>query len=492
MRKYLRFCVVPSAMGGLLALSTSGLAQTGATASPTKPQSGAAAFMARATRIFKDEEPPKPAISPPAASPSDLKLAEPMPTLAKPENKAAEITAPATGTPLPAATGPMIIEELPGGMQLDDLIKMSLERSPNIREALTAAEAARAKAYQAGLYPNPQASTSSPQLAGNQSQYNVFFNQEIVVKGKLNLDQAAAYRYAREQELKLLRTRFDLMTDIRQQFYLTLAAQKRIEVLQHLQNIARTSKQVGDRLFKGGEGTRTDAILLDIELDRAQVALDNANVTLQAQTRRLAAVAGMANLNIGSVIGDIDTRLPEYEMIALQEGVVSRNALAQIAQVEIERSELLLHRAEVEPYPNLNMMGGWQYQLSGAQSPLNQGIYQVTMTMPLWNKNQGNIRAAQQSVGTAQAQLSRVRNELAGDAADALGRYVAARQLVERYEQQILPKARETQRLTQQLYADGHLDAHEHHLIAKVADLLYVPHGQYIAAKLRAKESTAS
>jgi uncharacterized tellurite resistance protein B-like protein len=40
-------------------------------------------------------------------------------------------------------------------------------------------------------------------------------------------------------------------------------------------------------------------------------------------------------------------------------------------------------------------------------------------------------------------------------------------------------------------YADGHLDAHEHHLISKVAGLMHVTHGEYIAAKLRAKESLA-
>ena len=38
-------------------------------------------------------------------------------------------------------------------------------------------------------------------------------------------------------------------------------------------------------------------------------------------------------------------------------------------------------------------------------------------------------------------------------------------------------------------FADGHLDAHEHHLIAKVAGLLHVTHGEYIAAKMRAREA---
>ena len=38
-------------------------------------------------------------------------------------------------------------------------------------------------------------------------------------------------------------------------------------------------------------------------------------------------------------------------------------------------------------------------------------------------------------------------------------------------------------------YADAHLDAHENHLISKIAGLLHVTHGEYIAAKMRAKEA---
>lgn len=38
-------------------------------------------------------------------------------------------------------------------------------------------------------------------------------------------------------------------------------------------------------------------------------------------------------------------------------------------------------------------------------------------------------------------------------------------------------------------YADGHLDAHENHLISKIAGLLHVTHGEYIGAKMRAKET---
>lgn len=37
-------------------------------------------------------------------------------------------------------------------------------------------------------------------------------------------------------------------------------------------------------------------------------------------------------------------------------------------------------------------------------------------------------------------------------------------------------------------FADANLDAHENHLISKIAGLLHVTHGEYIAAKMRARE----
>ena len=41
-------------------------------------------------------------------------------------------------------------------------------------------------------------------------------------------------------------------------------------------------------------------------------------------------------------------------------------------------------------------------------------------------------------------------------------------------------------------YADSNLDANENHLISKIAGLLHVTHGEYIAAKLHAREAFRS
>lgn len=48
-------------------------------------------------------------------------------------------------------------------------------------------------------------------------------------------------------------------------------------------------------------------------------------------------------------------------------------------------------------------------------------------------------------------------------------------------------KIRVVETMWEVAYADAHLDAHEQHVISKVAGLLHVTHGEYIGAKLRAK-----
>lgn len=53
-------------------------------------------------------------------------------------------------------------------------------------------------------------------------------------------------------------------------------------------------------------------------------------------------------------------------------------------------------------------------------------------------------------------------------------------------------KIRVIENMWQVAYADAHLDAHENSLIGKVAGLLHVTQGEYIAAKMRAKEAAES
>ena len=53
-------------------------------------------------------------------------------------------------------------------------------------------------------------------------------------------------------------------------------------------------------------------------------------------------------------------------------------------------------------------------------------------------------------------------------------------------------KLRMVEHMWRVAYADGRLSDHERHVLWRIADLLHVPHGAYVAAKLRARDAAGA
>jgi cobalt-zinc-cadmium efflux system outer membrane protein len=75
--------------------------------------------------------------------------------------------------------------------------------------------------------------------------------------------------------------------------------------------------------------------------------------------------------------------------------------------------------------------------------------------VPLFDRNQGNIRTARADIASSRAVLRNTELDLATQAAQAIAGYRTSQRLVAWYERYILPKARETLQITQRLYARG-------------------------------------
>lgn len=340
-------------------------------------------------------------------------------------------------------------------LSLEALVAIAESSSPNLGQAAAEVEMARGRARQAGLYPNPIASGGAMQLGGRDSQYYGQLGQEIVTRRKLQLDQAAVCREVFQAESRYIRVRFELLTAVRIGYFNVLVGQKRVDVLGQLVEIARKSESAAERLQAAGEGTRSDTILLQLELEKAEVALENAEAILSAARRQLAAEMGSRDLQIGRVEGDVLTSLETFAAQVLVDGYVPYNADVTVAELEVDRNRLLLQRARVQPYPNVTVNAGYMREYRGLD---NIALLNVEVPLPVWNKNQGNIYAAQAGVSRAAQNVAQVQNTIAQQVADAQGRYRAADQNCQRYEKRIVPLAREGVQLIQQGFQQGQFD----------------------------------
>lgn len=341
------------------------------------------------------------------------------------------------------------------GFDLDSLTAIAETTSPNLTQAAADVESARGRAHQAGLYPNPVANAGAMQLGGRDSQYFGQLSQEIVTKHKLQLSEAAACREVFQAEFRYVRTRFDLLTATRQGYYTVLANQKRATILRQLVTIANKSRDAAERLAKAGEGTRSDSLLFDIELQKAEVALQNVDAVLAASLLQLSASLGNPELTIERVAGDLRVSLDDFAEQIVVDTYIPYNADMSVAEQEVVRNRLLLKRAQVEPFPNITVNAGYLRQLTQIE---NIAILNFSAPIPVWNKNEGNINAAVANVTKASANVATVRNTIAKQMADARGRYRAADQLVARYEEKIIPLSRDSVAVIQQAFEQGQFD----------------------------------
>lgn len=339
---------------------------------------------------------------------------------------------------------------------LDQLTAIAEQQNPILERSEAEIEAAMGERVQAALYPNPRFETNNPEIwAGKQSFYNFGFQQDLVTKGKIRLDKAAADQLVRSESAGYNVDRAQMLTEVRSQYIQCLAGKQRVLLAQYLNKVSGQSLDVAKQLFRAGEGSQTDVLLLDSEYQRSLADLDNARTLLDGELKQLAAVTGVPDLVITDVEGTLFHIAPEFNEVALRSFVSNNSALMERMQAEIIRSQVLLRRAEVEAYPNMRFGPAFQ---SGTTSGQGQFWLSVVFDIPVWDLNQGNIRKAQAKVRGAHADLEVVRNELLKQTAEKFARYRAAKQVAERIQNSILPNSQKALSLVQDGFSKGQFD----------------------------------
>ncbi len=357
-------------------------------------------------------------------------------------------------------SGPAVAVE--GPLTLENLERLADRVNPSLVRDRALVEAQRGQAVQAGLWSNPRWDTNNPWvLNGRSSLLNAGYQQEIPVMGKKKLDQSAANEGIRQAELTYAQNRAALHATIRQQFYVLLVDQERVEVLTRIEELVRKSYETGLARQKAGDIGTADVKLLLVDYDRARGALRSAKAMLDGDRKQLEAMIGAPGVITGPVEGKLKSGYPEFDERSVVEYVTKNHTQVSYALSVIRQNRILLRRAEVEPFPNPTIGPAYQFGLVPGN---DQFWFNCTFNIPVWDLNQGNIRAAKANLAVAAATADTTRLSLVQQVSLLFAQYNAARAIVGRFEGSgkdepgIVANANEAARLYQIMYANKTTD----------------------------------
>jgi len=342
---------------------------------------------------------------------------------------------------------------------LEELQQMAFENNPTFGQAAANIEAAEGRKKQSGLYPNLTVGYQGEQIRGGSfhgGEQGFFVRQDIVLGGKLGLNRKIFEQELKQAETEAEEQKVRVVTSVRMSCIQALAAQQTLELRQNLSKLADDAVETSRQLANVGQSDAPDVLESEVEAQQAQLALTMAEQNRQRVWRALAAVVGNPRLPLMKVEGNLEDT-PPVNPDELVEKIVDESPAVRIAELGVKRAEAALARAKRETIPDLELRGGLEQNgelLSNGRPAGLQGFADVGVRIPISNRNQGNIAAAKADTERAKREVERVKLVLRERAASVVQTYTFSEAAVDRYKNQMIPRAQKAYEMYTKKYHD--------------------------------------
>ncbi|MFO0429079.1 MAG: TolC family protein [Planctomyces sp.] len=325
-------------------------------------------------------------------------------------------------------------------MDLASLQQLAVEQSPVIRQAAASVEEARGKAIQAGLKPNPVVGYEGDTLGtARTAGYNgVFFTQEFVTADKLSIAQNAAMMEVQATLAELRKSRITLATAVRKGYFRVLVAQEQVRFHRAILKLSEEVYQGQIDLVAGGEAAPYEPMQLRVFAVQARNSLLQSQNQLDASWRQLAAAMGVPHMKRSMVEGSVETVVaaPDYDQSV--GALLQRHSDLQAAQSRIFSASGNLRLQQVKPIPNVLLYSAFQHDDTTPLSDYSTNV-QLSVPVPLFDRNRGNITSAHGQLVRANQNLSDTQNNLMSELADVHARYCSSTAITSSYRHDLLP-----------------------------------------------------
>ena len=321
---------------------------------------------------------------------------------------------------------------------VEALIETAKKNSPLIQQAMAEIERNRGLWVQAGLYPNPTMGYQGDQVgdAGSAGQQGGFFNQTIVTGQKLKLARNVAYFDLINARLQLRRQEIDLTRQVRADLFAVMVAAEGIRITRKVSEFTEDVYRAQVAGVRAGVSVPFEAHALRAIAGQNRNSLVQARLRYASVWRQLAATLNQPEMPPTPIASRVDLSIPRYNYEALKQKMIAAHTDMEIARNNVAQAQQNLLLETRRPIPDLQ--NNFYFQRDTQLQSFQVGI-QLGVTVPVWNKNEGNISAARASLFRATQELDRVRNNLIRTMTDSYERYETNRQQITLYRDLILP-----------------------------------------------------
>lgn len=347
------------------------------------------------------------------------------------------------------------LSETTNTYSLADIEQIALSNNPAISTALATTGISSGLYRQVGTRPNPVLGYFGQQLADrNTDQNGLFIEQEVVRGNKLELNRKVLGHTNRAQQMEVETQRYRVLTDVRERFFEALAAQQQYDATQDFQHIAQQGVNVAKERQGAEEGTLVETLQAQTLLSEVVLAAEQAAVAYRGAWRELAAIAGLPIDSPVRLDEDFTSPMEPLDLDLTYARIISQSPELAVAQAIVCEKHAILQRQHVQAVPNITGQLG-----VGHDRATNHGMInvQVAMPLPIHNKNSGNISAAHHDYVRATHEVQRIKQSIRSRLARAMQDFDTSLAAVRKYEDEILPQARESLEVSEQAYLAGEL-----------------------------------
>jgi cobalt-zinc-cadmium efflux system outer membrane protein len=349
----------------------------------------------------------------------------------------------------------------PAVLTIDDAVREALDHNLALIAERFSLSIAQARILAASLRPNPVFTydfmvPDSAIYDANVNPLEHVFRTDVIFEGggkrQRRIDVAEAARSV--AELQLLNTMRTIVFDVQSAYVDTVLAKVTLGLARESLTAFRDLIRVNTERVRSGDLSR-------VELARSRLAAvqfqndvrqqESKLVIAKNRLRTLIARAGNGDLDVvGDLRGD---RMP------IDLGGVQQRALSQRPDVQALRRDQARSAADVrlqiaQGKIDYTVSGEFHHQRAPVATGNQYGAF-LSVPVPIFNRNQGEVERARLEERQASARLSALEADVSNEVRAAYEAYTASRDVVDTIEGQMLADARDVRTTTEYSYRRG-------------------------------------